>query len=124
MKIIALEEFPTNRPFTEIIKDYPFPNQIVLYEGPWNAWLCHPEGIVIQKRSEFFLNGTEKITTGMWDAGHPINPPIINHEEDKLMFEGHILYQGGCSCWTLHSLGVVVQSGDRFLFVSFPNKTT
>ncbi len=47
---------------------------IVLYEGDFHEWTCHPQGVLIRIQNQFLLNGAELLWKGeRWDGSwsHP-----------------------------------------------------
>jgi hypothetical protein len=47
------------------------------YEGRWDYWYSHPQGVIIQIGKKFLLNGKDLLYEGKWDSWWPHPQGVI-----------------------------------------------
>ncbi|OGG57534.1 hypothetical protein A2853_01550 [Candidatus Kaiserbacteria bacterium RIFCSPHIGHO2_01_FULL_55_17] len=91
----------------------------LLYEGEWDDWRSHPEGVVIYKEHTLYLNGggdvlyTGDLEAWEWD-GH-LEGVIVQYQDQILLNGKTQLYKGEFDTWLAHPRGVIVQQGNRLI---------
>lgn len=61
----------------------------LLYEGDWDSWHAHPDGVVIRKGKQFLLNGKELLYEGNFIRTRPHTDGfIIQTRDNQLLLNG------------------------------------
>ena len=94
-------------------------DKILLYEGEYDNWEIHPDGIVIRIGHRLLVNGKTlisrrslKVTPWKFTGG------LVQEAHKQIYFNGHLLVFGGkWNEWLPHPYGVVIRERNRFFLV-------
>jgi len=97
-------------------KEFKDGDLICHYEGEWDGWRSHPQGVVIRKGDEFLLNGKDLLYKGKWDYWESHPQGVVIRKGNEFLLNGKdLLYKGEWDNWKPHPQGLVIQKGDEFL---------
>ena len=90
----------------------------LIAEGDFDGWFCHPDGVVIIKGNQFFLNGkTLLYNLGILERWYFHPEGFVIKSGNQLLLNGEkLLYEGDFDSWRSHSEGVIVKKGMDFIF--------
>jgi len=58
----------------------------VLYEGEFDDWFPHPQGVIIRKGNQFLLNGKDLLYDGSFKDWCPYPHGVIIHKDNDWYF--------------------------------------
>ena len=88
---------------------------VLLYEGEWESWKPHPEGIVVKIGDKFLLNGKTEVSEEVWNSLFAGGSPqiLLNNSIEKNTGR----YQGGFDSWSATPTGIIIRNVNSFYFV-------
>lgn len=117
MKLVATSKCPLH----ELVSHAGPGSHILLYEGEWDYWEPHPEGVVIQRGNRLLLNGVQLLYRGPWDYWGVHPEGVVIGLGDKLLLNGDkLLYEGIWDGWEPHPEGIVIRRGNQLILYSIP----
>jgi len=112
--------------FNELLGKAEEGDVILLYEGNFNDWRPHPEGVVIRLAGKLTLNGFER----WWREKVPCSEsyffPHYVYGELKLGVDclhnfsidnHHLSFDGRIDEWKLHPHGIVIRQDNKFMLI-------
>jgi len=136
--------------FRQLLKQAQTGNIIVLYEGKWDMWAPHSEGVIIVRDNKFLLNGQKsvyeeikrmlfkewryfpRIWQRIWQRWTLWLKPIERtpHPQGEVVRRGNIflvnnqpVYKGKYNMWAPHPEGVIIVRDNKFLLVVYKEKS-
>jgi hypothetical protein len=90
---------------------------VLHYEGDWDDWYSHPDGVIIQKGNQLLLNGKDLLYEGDWDDWRSHPDGVIIRKGNQLLLNGKgLLYEGDWDNWRSHPDGVIIRKGFDWIF--------
>lgn len=90
---------------------------ILHYEGDWDDWRPHPEGVIILKDNQFLLNGAKLLYEGECDSWWSHPEGMVIRKDNQLLLNGtKLLYEGRWDDWQSHPEGVIIRKGADWIF--------
>ncbi|MFA6135816.1 MAG: hypothetical protein WC705_00395 [Candidatus Paceibacterota bacterium] len=89
----------TGETLDELLSQVQPGDSIVLYEGPWDSFWWHTEGVIIRLGRRLLLNGKTLIYEGNFNEWRSHPEGVIVRIGEKFLINGTKEFQGGWGEW-------------------------
>ncbi|MFH0951423.1 MAG: hypothetical protein V1765_03045 [bacterium] len=106
---------PTVGEFSELFNKAKTGDTILLYQGPYDEYKIHSQGVIIRRGGRFSLNGKTALKESDWyyqDA--QLKNPVIR-KGDCFFLRGVLLYEGDWDNFKPHPRGVIIKKDKQLL---------
>jgi len=88
---------------------------ILLYQGLYDEYKMHSQGVIIRRNSMFSLNGQTVLKERDWYYQDAQLKNSVIRDGDSFFFGGVLLYQGDWDNFKPHPRGVIIKKGQQLL---------